>query len=455
MLRKLLLLLTLFVILGASPLFKISALATDEFGECTLPNKPTNLDEGDRVIPAGLIINTNGNADPSQGYYVFIRRTDGYGGQGGVISGNDGPILFHPDNGGNIIINYAFDHNGNTVGDHLDPFRRGDYGMAVTDINMDSKCQQIFYDPTRISTTLYINIASGISHEDPPTPNSCPLCPDGYAWNYQYNLCSKGTDYVPSVRRVDCSAEGTTCNAGEGYCSNPSPPQACKTYGSLNSNCNPANGDPGDCNDNLICQDESSKCVRAQARLGDVCYKCGAAYTWNGQYCADSNNGTCIAPESRAYCAEGSSCTQGKGCQKNTEPPPAEQDKSKPLKTPCEKSLSGTVSDGEECTGVFSGLGVRLPTDPLELIPQILSVILGISGGIVILLIIRAGYKLMFSQGNPEKVQEARDELTSAIVGLLFIIFSFVLLQFITNDLFKIDTLTSGKDILIDIPKTK
>ncbi len=118
------------------------------------------------------------------------------------------------------------------------------------------------------------------------------------------------------------------------------------------------------------------------------------------------------------------------------------------LKTPCGTKQDGSEGyDNGQCGTVFSGLGVDLPTDPLELIPQILKVILGISGGIVVFLIIRSGYKLMFSQGNPEKVQEAKDELTSAIVGLLFIIFSFVLLQFITNDLLKLEILKKGEGL--------
>ncbi len=115
------------------------------------------------------------------------------------------------------------------------------------------------------------------------------------------------------------------------------------------------------------------------------------------------------------------------------------------LKTPCGTTQNGSEGyDNGQCGTVFSGLGVSLSTDPLKLIPQIIEVILAIAGAIVIILIIRAGYKLMFSQGNPEKVQEAKDELTSAIVGLLFIIFSFVLLQFITNDLLKIQDLPKG-----------
>ena len=41
----------------------------------------------------------------------------------------------------------------------------------------------------------------------------------------------------------------------------------------------------------------------------------------------------------------------------------------------------------------------------------------------------------MTSQGDPEKVKNARDQLTAAIVGLLFIIFSLALLELITRDI--------------------
>ncbi len=56
-------------------------------------------------------------------------------------------------------------------------------------------------------------------------------------------------------------------------------------------------------------------------------------------------------------------------------------------------------------------------------------IVLGISGGIAVILIIISGYKLMTSRGNPEQLQQAKEQLTAAIVGLLFIIFSLVILQ--------------------------
>lgn len=80
----------------------------------------------------------------------------------------------------------------------------------------------------------------------------------------------------------------------------------------------------------------------------------------------------------------------------------------------------------------------NIPTDVANFVQWVLSFILGIAGGIVTLLIIVSGYRLMTSQGNPEKVQAAREQLTSAIVGLLFIIFSLFILQLITVDILKI-----------------
>lgn len=96
----------------------------------------------------------------------------------------------------------------------------------------------------------------------------------------------------------------------------------------------------------------------------------------------------------------------------------------------------GTYDNGT-CTGVQTALGV-ISTEPGGLVTSILRLLLSVSGGIATLLIIASGYQLMTSQGNPEKVKEARERLTSAIVGLLFIIFSVAILQIIGVELLKI-----------------
>jgi len=74
-------------------------------------------------------------------------------------------------------------------------------------------------------------------------------------------------------------------------------------------------------------------------------------------------------------------------------------------------------------------------TDASGFIAKIFTIILSISGGIVIASIIYAGYRILTSNGNPETLKAGRERLTGAIIGLLFIIFSLVLLQFIGVDI--------------------
>lgn len=76
-----------------------------------------------------------------------------------------------------------------------------------------------------------------------------------------------------------------------------------------------------------------------------------------------------------------------------------------------------------------------ISTSPAGFVRSIFGILLSLAGGIAVILIIVSGYKLMSSQGNPEKVQAAREQLTSAIIGLLFIIFSITILQIIGVDI--------------------
>lgn len=90
-----------------------------------------------------------------------------------------------------------------------------------------------------------------------------------------------------------------------------------------------------------------------------------------------------------------------------------------------------------KCTTVPTPLG-PISTDPVSFLRSFFSIMLSISGGIALLLIIRSGYQLLVSQGDAEQVKAARERLTSAIVGLLFLIFSLVILQVIGVDILHI-----------------
>ena len=94
-----------------------------------------------------------------------------------------------------------------------------------------------------------------------------------------------------------------------------------------------------------------------------------------------------------------------------------------------------------KCTSINTAIG-PINTEPQAFVRTIISLVLGIAGGIALLLLIISGYRFMASHGNPEKVTAAKDQLTAAIIGLLFIIFSFVILQVIGVDILRIPGFT-------------
>jgi len=56
---------------------------------------------------------------------------------------------------------------------------------------------------------------------------------------------------------------------------------------------------------------------------------------------------------------------------------------------------------------------------------------IGVGGGIAFILILYAGFMLMTSTGNPERIKAGQELLTSAISGLILLIFSVFILNFI------------------------
>lgn len=59
----------------------------------------------------------------------------------------------------------------------------------------------------------------------------------------------------------------------------------------------------------------------------------------------------------------------------------------------------------------------------------------GIAGGIAFLLIIFGGFQILTSAGNPERLNEGKELISSAIIGLLMIVFSVFLLKTIGVDI--------------------
>lgn len=68
----------------------------------------------------------------------------------------------------------------------------------------------------------------------------------------------------------------------------------------------------------------------------------------------------------------------------------------------------------------------------------LLSTGIGLGGVIALLCIIYSAFMMQTSEGNPEKIKKAQENLTSCILGLLLIIFSVFILRLIGVDILKI-----------------
>jgi len=92
------------------------------------------------------------------------------------------------------------------------------------------------------------------------------------------------------------------------------------------------------------------------------------------------------------------------------------------------------MKDGK---GAWTAFGC-IKTDPSSFIGDILRIGIGIGGGVAFLLILFGGFQILTSAGNPEQLTAGRELVTSAITGLLLIIFSIFLLRLIGYNIFGI-----------------
>jgi hypothetical protein len=74
-------------------------------------------------------------------------------------------------------------------------------------------------------------------------------------------------------------------------------------------------------------------------------------------------------------------------------------------------------------------------TEEASLAAYLYNILFPIGVAIGIFGIIQAGYAYLTSQGRPDKTKEANEKLTSAILGILFIILSIVILRIIIRTL--------------------
>ncbi len=81
--------------------------------------------------------------------------------------------------------------------------------------------------------------------------------------------------------------------------------------------------------------------------------------------------------------------------------------------------------------GVWTGVGCIPFSDTAELVRAFITLGLGLAGTVVVLMTLAGAFLMSTSKGEPQKVDEAKSLITSAIAGIFFIIFSVSILQFV------------------------
>jgi hypothetical protein len=84
---------------------------------------------------------------------------------------------------------------------------------------------------------------------------------------------------------------------------------------------------------------------------------------------------------------------------------------------------------------IESAIGCIPVGDTTSFMGWILGWAIGVGGGIAFLLIVYASIMIMTSQGDPTRLKAGQELLTSAISGLIMLIFSVFILKFIGIDI--------------------
>ncbi len=108
--------------------------------------------------------------------------------------------------------------------------------------------------------------------------------------------------------------------------------------------------------------------------------------------------------------------------------------------------VSAQLNTGS-CSGdsIETAIGCIPVGDTNSFMGWILGWAVGVGGGIAFLLIVYASFMVMTSQGDPTRLKAGQELLTSAISGLIMLIFSVFILKFIGVDILGLDSFGFGQ----------
>jgi len=97
-----------------------------------------------------------------------------------------------------------------------------------------------------------------------------------------------------------------------------------------------------------------------------------------------------------------------------------------------------TVDDDELCLELdypeFVGIDLNVNQNLNEMIAWFYYFIVGISGLASFIMLVWGGFQWLTSIGSPTKISDAKDKISSAILGLIIVLASFLILKVINPD---------------------
>lgn len=90
-----------------------------------------------------------------------------------------------------------------------------------------------------------------------------------------------------------------------------------------------------------------------------------------------------------------------------------------------------------QCLAVETALG-PFALEPGEFISDIFGWVIAFAGLGALALLVYAGYQIIYSRGDQERIQNAKDTIKAVVIGLTFILLSIAILEFIGVDVLKI-----------------
>jgi len=103
----------------------------------------------------------------------------------------------------------------------------------------------------------------------------------------------------------------------------------------------------------------------------------------------------------------------------------------------CIECAAGSNDKDDGQAGVWTAIGC-IKRDPTSIMQRFITLGLGIGGGVSLLSTLAGGFILTTSQGDPKRTGQAKEMITNAVIGLIFVIFSVTILQFIGYTVFRL-----------------